>query len=153
MNLIDLFESKKFQDVGTFNSIFKTSPILGRTSSAPVKICEVVPGNRRRVLVGEEELFLDLTQSKASRSFLEEPEKVRVGRIKRELATKGEAKLPAEYRRLSPSEFMVFSALRELKSVDGATELSRHVSITQRTVYSSVESLVAKGFAPKRACH
>jgi DNA-binding MarR family transcriptional regulator len=143
MNLIELFEKRPFQDVGTFNAIFKTTPLLGFPATMEVEIKELVR-EKRRIVVGETELLLDLTQKKLpSKAMLEQ--KGLSKKAKKLLAIKKEAKLPDIYKTLKPSEFMIYSAVSELGSVDGITELAKHLSIDQRSIRNNLTRLEKLG--------
>lgn len=140
MNLIEKFENKPFQDVGTFNAIFTKTPILGFDSNTPVEIKNIVAG-KRRVLVGNSEIFLDLRMRSAP---IAEIKKTREGRkVKvRRVSEKKKLKLPDFYRMLKPSEFVVYSAIKEAKEIDGMEELSRVIGITNKTIAQTIKRLV-----------
>lgn len=143
MNLIQVFESRTFQDVGTFNSIFKSTPILGYPSDADVEIKELKPGGERRILVDGNELFMDLTQRKSVREEKRaEPE---VRRVAKRLVVKRKGSLPELYRKLSASEFMVYSAVKELGEVHGVLDLSRNIALSGKTISQCVVRLASLG--------
>ena len=65
MTLIELFESKPVQDVSTFNSIFKTTPILGYNEKLLVEILEPAYEDSRFIQVGEERIVHSILQKKS----------------------------------------------------------------------------------------
>lgn len=137
MNLIDIFESKPFQDVGTFNSVFKTTPILGFAPDLEVVIGSMT-STGRRLSVGGKEIILSLAvnkkqQAKAKltrKSVFDKPEQTQA--------------LSSLYKELTPSEFMLYSAIRELGTVYGISLLSRLVNLTTKTCTRTVKSLQDK---------
>jgi DNA-binding MarR family transcriptional regulator len=146
MNLIEKFENMPFQDVGTFNSIFKNSPILGFDFSTEVEIGNLTPDNQRRVKVGENVLFLDLTQK--SRVEIK-----RVEKAKRKLQKVSLSKpktLPAIYSMLTPTEFMVYLAIKELGEVDGVTTLAKILPMTTKTISNCLVKLSRLGLVQKK---
>jgi DNA-binding transcriptional ArsR family regulator len=142
MNLIELFESKQFQDVGTFNSIFKATPILGFSSSSEVEICGVT-AKGRRVLVNEQELFIDLLANERAEKLA----KVRrlTQRVRKPKAKKVFGTLPPLFHKLNAGEFMVHAALKELGEVSDAHQFSTVLPMERRTIHNLVTSLEAKG--------
>ncbi len=146
MNLIEKFENMPFQDVGTFNSIFKNSPILGFDFSTEVEIGNLTPDNQRRVKVGEDVLFLDLTQKSQV-----EVRKVSKKQSKLEKVAVSKPKtLPAIYSMLTPTEFMVYLAIKELGEIDGVTSLSSMISITTKTISNCLIKLSTLGLVDKK---
>jgi DNA-binding MarR family transcriptional regulator len=146
MNLIEKFENMPFQDVGTFNSIFKNSPILGFPFSQEVEIGNLTTDNQRRVKVGECVLFLDLTQKT-------QVEVRRVEKKKRKLQKVVTAKfktLPIIYTMLTPTEFMVYLAIKELEEVDGITTLAKILPMTTKTISSCLVKLSKLGLVQKK---
>lgn len=138
MNLIEKFENMPFQDVGTFNSIFTDSPILGFPMDTSVEIKELVAGTRR-VLVGEETLFLDLLQKvKRVPVKKEKVEKV----VVYEKVSKKQLSLSDIYKRLKPTEFMIFSAIKEVGEVHGVEEFARNLPLSNKTIANSLKRLV-----------
>lgn len=141
MNLIEVFENKAFQDVGTFNAIFKTTPILGYPSNAEVEIKELTSGGERKILVNGEVLYLDLTQKN-----IQEPVK-RVRKVQtlktRKLERRQKSLLPDIYRRLSASEFMIYCAIKELGEVHGIAELERNIALNRKTISQSLPRLIS----------
>lgn len=139
MNLIEKFENMPFQDVGTFNSIFKTTPILNVDFSQPVEICEL-KGNERRIKVGNETIYMDLTQKKSA--LMEKKKKREKPKNVRPRHNKIAITLPDIYRLLSPVEFVIYSAIKEVKEVGGVEELSRHLGISNKTILLRLKKLV-----------
>jgi DNA-binding MarR family transcriptional regulator len=151
MELISKFENMPFQDVGTFNSIFKTTPLLGFNTSEEVKIKSIIPGKGRLILVGGVEVFLDLSNEVKTRPV----EKVRISTkqyIKRknrryyEKKMGMEGKLPRIFNELTPFEFFAFHCVKKLKETT-VSEICKELRITnQRTVNNHIKSLVDKGY-------
>ena len=138
MNLIDIFESKPFQDVGTFNSVFKTTPILGFDLGLEVEIGSLT-STGRRLLVGGKEIILNLAVNKK--------EQVAAARIIQRSRFKKPTQsiaLSRFYKELSPSEFMLYSAIKELGVVYGVSQLSRLVNLTTKTCGKTLKSLQEK---------
>lgn len=138
MNLIEKFENMPFQDVGTFNSIFKTTPILNFNSSESVEICEL-RGEERRIKVGDQVIFLDLTQRKSSLVEKKKRQKTKNPRLKHEKVL---VNLPEIYRILNPVEFIIYSAIREAGEIGGVEELSRNLRISNKTILLRLKKLV-----------
>lgn len=139
MSLIEKFENMPFQDVGTFNSIFTGSPILGFPFDTPVEIKELAAGTRR-VIVGTETLYLELLQktkkvSEVKSSKVEEKSKF----IK---VNKKSLNLSRVYRMLKPTEFMIYSAIKDAQEVHGIEEFSRHVGLSNKTISNNLKRLV-----------
>jgi hypothetical protein len=63
MSLIEKFENEARQDVKTFNSIFKSTPIDAE-GSLSVEICELVGSDERRIKVGNDTVNMCLIQRK-----------------------------------------------------------------------------------------
>ena len=139
MSLIDKFENMPFQDVGTFNSIFVVTPILGFDFDTTVEIKEMV-NSKRRVIVGDVELFLDLSQKQVLKK---EPtvEKTTPKTKTKRVCDRKKISLPTIYKTLRPTEFLVYSAIKELQEVDGVEELSRNIGISNKTIALSVKRL------------
>jgi DNA-binding MarR family transcriptional regulator len=137
MNLIELFESKPFQDVGTFNSIFKATPILGFSSSTEVEILGMTPKGRR-ILVGGQELTIDLIVDGKQK-------KVKAKRIHKEREVKAPIKpLSKLFSDLTPSEFMLYSAIKEAGEVNGLTKLLPMLNMNYKTSIKALKKLVEK---------
>lgn len=148
MNLLDKFENMPFQDVGTFNSIFKSTPILNVDHSTKVEVCEMHKDNTRKLIVGDKVIFMDLTQRKSLK-----PEK-RVTFIKpkgiTERCNKSTLKLPEIYKILKPTEFMIYSAIKEVGEVDGIEELSRRISVSNKSIIANLPRLIELGLIKKK---
>lgn len=136
------------QDVGTFNSIFRTTPIMRYAFNTEVEIFELMPDNRRRIKVGNDTLFIDLTQ----RKIIIEEKKPTFVRPEGKL-TKSEKisrEIPKLYKILKPTEFMIYSAIREVGEVSGIEELSRKISITNKTIMANLPRLIELGLVKKQ---
>lgn len=146
MNSIELFESKPFQDVGTFNSIFTATPLIGFKSSSKVEICHLT-AKGRLVLVEKEEIFLDLLvderiEKKIKRRNFNQ-KKARVRTVK---ATRAKSReLSPLFKQLKPSEFLVYAALRELGEIQNISSFTAMLSIGVKTVRPAIASLEKKG--------
>jgi DNA-binding transcriptional ArsR family regulator len=153
MNLIDLFESKPVQDVGTFNSIFKGSPILGHDYSKPVAIKELIPGVGRKLQVGDLELFVELKTSVPT-----VPKKTKgagqVRRIQRKNKNYYEKKTTGENVKtiaralleLTPWEYYTLACLRCLEQAT-VPEIAKKLKVTNyRTIQNHMHSLLEKGY-------
>lgn len=64
MEQIKQFENMSVQNVGSFNKIFRSTPILNVDEKTPVQIGEVLPGDERAIYVGSERVSMCLTQRK-----------------------------------------------------------------------------------------
>jgi len=146
MNLIAKFESMPFQDVGTFNSIFKNTPILGFPFSSQVEIRGIVAGERRNILVGDTTVELDLTQGKNARDFQQPYVRRFENKVKPAKVVKVKPVLPIIYKQLTGTEFLIYSAVKELGEVHGITELSRHISLTTKSIYNNLPRLEKLGY-------
>jgi hypothetical protein len=148
MNLIEKFENMPVQDVGTFNSIFKTTPIMGYDFSTEVQIYELKADNKRRIQVGNEVVFIDLTQRKS----IKEEKRVTFVRPRGKLnkSKKISRELPKVYKILKPTEFMIYSAIKEVGEVSGIEELSRKISITNKTIIANLPRLIQLGLVKKQ---
>lgn len=148
MNLIEKFEDMPVQDVGTFNSIFTTTPILGFKTDESVIIGELCNANQRKVFVGNEVLTMDLTQKKS----IKKEKRVTFVKPKGELerCTKVSAELPKIYKILKPTEFMIYSAIKEVGEVDGIEELARRISVSNKTIISNLPRLIQLGLVKKK---
>lgn len=145
MNLINVFESKPFQDVGTFNAIFKATPILGYPSNAEVEIKELVTGKERRVLVNGDTLYIDLTQKTPLSERTISRAKKKESKV-RKIATAQNKLLPDIYRRLSSAEFLIYHALKELGEAYGVSQLARNISLSRQTITACLPRLISLGF-------
>lgn len=146
MNLIEKFENMLRQDVGTFNSIFKTTPILGFSFNTEVEIYELVPDNKRRIKVGSEVIYLDLTQRKS----IVQSKKATIVKEKLEKSEKVIRELPKVYKILTPAEFMIYSAIKEVGEISGIEELSRRIAITSRAIKTNLNRLIQLGLVKKQ---
>lgn len=136
-SLIEIFENKPSQNVSTFNSIFKKTPILGYPAGTEVEIFELYPEDKRRIVVGDDILYLKIAQPK------KKPKKPKQEYMhilpKTEIS---ETKLPEIYKLLNPSQFMIYMAIQTLGEAGGIEDLSRQLSINRRTVYNNLKELV-----------
>lgn len=146
MNLIEKFENMPFQDVGTFNSIFKNSPILGFDFSTEVEIGSLTTDNQRRVKVGDTTIFLDLTQKSQKEVKRAEKKERKLEKVQANVKTK----LPVIYSALTPTEFMTYLAIKELGEVDGVYALSRTLPISTKTIYNCLPKLIKLGLISKK---
>lgn len=145
MSLIELFESKPFQDVGTFNSIFKKTPILGYSSNCSVEIGELFR-DKRKVIVGESDiLLLDLTEKKVK----VEPKKPKVknNSIKRIALEKKD--LPKIFTILTPTQFMIYEAIKSVGIVDSLSHLSEQIRLERKTISINLKKLEELGLVKK----
>ena len=138
MNLIDIFESKPFQDVGTFNSVFKTTPILGFALDLEVVIGSMTPTGRR-LSVGGKDITLSLAVNKKEQQL-----RARVTRKSAFNKPKQTETLSSLYKELSPSEFMLYSAIKELGTVYGISQVSRLINLTSKTCAKTLKTLQEK---------
>lgn len=67
MRLIDEFESADEQNVGTFNKLFRFTPILTMPDETPIEIHEPAPKDLRWVKVGDEFIRMNLALSNNSK--------------------------------------------------------------------------------------
>lgn len=146
MNLIEKFENMPFQDVGTFNSIFKNSPILGFDFSAEVEIGGLANDNQRKIKVGETTIFLDLTQKSQKEVKRAEKKERKLERVTSNM----EVKLPVIYSALTPTEFMTYLAIKELGEVDGVYAISRTLPMSTKTIYNCLPKLIKLGLIRKK---
>lgn len=151
MNLIEVFESKPFQDVGTFNAIFKDTPILGFPFTEEVRLKELVPGKGRRILVAGQELFIELnaavkTPPKKERRVSEIARKSRSNRKQYEKRAGFDGKLPRIMKELTPSEFFAFTCIKKMGETTVA-EICYELKITNyRTMHHHINALISKGY-------
>ena len=146
MNLIEKFENMPFQDVGTFNSIFKNSPILGYPFDQEVEIGSLTTDNQRKIKIGETTLFLDLTQKSQKEVRRIEKKSKKLEKVTSNL----EVKLPVIYSALTPAEFMTYLAIKELGEVDGIYALSRTLPMSTKTIYNCLPKLIKLGLVSKK---
>ena len=138
MNLIEKFENMPFQDVGTFNSIFTETPIMGVPSNTSVEIKEIVVG-KRRVIVGDSTLHLDLSQK--FKSIPVKKEKIQKV-VLYEKIQKKQLTISKIYRMLTPTEFMIYSVMKEVNEVHGVEEFSRNIPLSNKTIANSLKRLI-----------
>jgi predicted transcriptional regulator len=136
-SLIDVFENKLTQDVKTFNLIFKQTKIRSFPSDAIVEIKELHAEDKRRILVGEDVIFLRIVQVKRKRKT-KKKEKQYI--LKQVSATN--SCLPDVFMKLKPSEFMVFQAIKFLDCIDSIEELSKQMCLNRRTISEVVQKLI-----------
>jgi predicted DNA-binding transcriptional regulator len=148
VNLIEKFENSLDQTVKTFNSIFTKTPIMGYDLTEEVVICELNKDNKRKVLVGNDVLFLDLTQKEI---YIMQEKKAIVKKSSKKLnkSTKLSRNLPSIYRILKPTEFLIYSAIKEVGEVDGVEELSRQIGISNKSIIANLHRLVSLGLIKK----
>lgn len=145
ISLIEVFESSLIQDVQTFNIIFKKTPIVGFAPDTNVEIKDLHEGDKRRILVGDEVIFLKIVQEAQKKRV---PKKVNLGILKKVStpSTKGfYSKLPDIFKKLSPHEFMVYQAINMLECIDGIEELSKQMALSRKTISSAVKKLTQLG--------
>jgi hypothetical protein len=121
MNLIELFESKPFQDVGTFNSIFYTTPILGENYALEVEIGEYT-AQGRKVQVGAKVFYLDLNMSLVKTKALDNCNSVIQKTIYAALVRDGSI--------TSVSKFARENGLQAFSAIAAAKELARKGIVT-----------------------
>jgi len=143
MDLIEKFENMPFQDVGTFNSIFKPTPILGFKFDEIVQIGNISHEDKRRITIGNSVILMNLTQKKLKTSTEAQQSK----KIPKFL--KVETRISNLYKILSPSEFMIYSAIKEAGEFSGIGELSKHTSLTTKTISSKMPKLLELGLINK----
>jgi predicted transcriptional regulator len=146
MNLIDKFESMPFQNVSTFNSIFKTTPILNVDDNLNVEVCELSNDNSRKIIVGDKIIFMDLTQRK-NMDF--EKKKVIKKKTDFKKINKVIKELPKLYKTLKPTEFIIYSAIKELSEIHGVEELSRQLSVSSKTILANLPRLIELNLVKK----
>ena len=154
MTLIEQFENKPVQDVGTFNSIFKTTPLIGFKSNLPVSIGRMTPMGRE-LKIGEETLVLELPASikQAPRKDKKLSEVSRVSRKNRRYYTRKndfDGKLPRIMKELTYAEYFTYRCLKHMKSAT-ATDICRELNSHEdyRTILNYLNALVEKGYAVK----
>lgn len=137
MNLIEKFENKPFQNVGTFNSIFVRTPILNKDANTPVRIGRLESGDFRQVFVGSELILLKLNQK-------QKPLKKQVikkqGKLKIEKVSDRD-NLPSIFKKLTPQQFMVYYAIKLKKVFYGTKELNEELNLCTRTISNCIKHL------------
>jgi hypothetical protein len=138
MNLIELFESKPFQDVGTFNSVFRRTPILGFALDLEVEIGAMTPMGRR-LKIGDAEIILNL-------AIDDKGQKLKVAEVRKDKFQKPEKikTLAKIYKELNPSEFMIYSAIKDLGVVYGITDLAASLNMSRKTIFNNLKTLQEK---------
>lgn len=136
LNLIEVFENKPFQDVGTFNSIFKQTPIVGFSFDTPVQIKELNQGDERKILVGDATIFLKIIQSKHKPK-----EKIKKIPILKKAFSEPSKELPEIFRKLNPTEYMIYNALLILGKINSIEEFSKKINVSRRTISNAVKRL------------
>lgn len=144
MNLIEKFENMPFQDVGTFNSIFKYNPILGHSHDSEVEILGVYRDNLRIIKVNGELIHKDLTHKTLPAKI-----KAQIKKTEIERAVSQTKKLPDIYK-LKPTQFMIYSALKELGYVVGAADLARQLNLSNKTVLTNLQHLIKLELVTKK---
>ena len=147
ISLIEVFESSLIQDVQTFNAIFKKTPITGFNPDTTVEIKDLHEGDKRRIFVGSEVIFLKIVQENRKKK-IKAKKKPDAGILKK-VSSSGVrgfyAKLPQIFKKLTPREFMVYQAMTMLECVDGIEELSKQMSLNRKTISQAVRSLTELG--------
>ena len=134
-----------FQDVGTFNSIFKKTPLLGFNSSDEVEIGGIGSNNQRIIKVSGKLIHLDLSQKIDERA-----PRVKVQKVKKlSQVERTNKRIPELYRLLKPTEFMIYSAIKEVEFIDGIESLSKEISINSKTIAINLKKLVKLGLVKK----
>lgn len=143
MTLINEFENQQMQNVEAFNRIFKKTPLLGFNSDEPVEILEITKDSKRKIRVGTELLFIDL--------YPNQRKKIMRKRKAEKIIVKKEKipDLPDIYKMLSPIQFMVFHAIKEVKQVDGIEGLSTKINLNRKTIASGITKLVELNLVKK----
>lgn len=139
VSLIEVFENKPVQDVGTFNSIFKLTPIMGFPFNTEVEIQELSAGDERKIIVGESTIFLNINQfAVPKQKKKEQPPRVQLKKVAKNT---NKNQLPNVFKMLNPSEFMVYEAIKFFQYVDGIEELSKELNLSRRTIYTALKKL------------
>ena len=97
-------------------------------------------GKERQIKVGYEFIYMDLTKKKST--IMEKEKKREKPKNVRPRHDKMAITLPEIYRILSPVEFVIYSAIKEVKEVGGVEELSRHLGISNKTILLRLKKLV-----------
>jgi len=147
MNLIEKFENMLVQDVGTFNSIFTTTPIMGYDSNEPVEIGKLGQADTRQVKIGSSTVIMKLAQNKKIISVKKEQD------VKLPKSLKKKPNISELYKILRPSEFMIYSAIKEAGEFSGIEELSKYTSLSTKTIFSKLPRLIELGLIEKKMVH
>lgn len=136
LNLIEVFENKPAQDVGTFNAIFKQTPIMGFSFDTPVQIKELNQGDERRIAVGDSTILLKIVQSKHKPK-----EKAKKISVLKKTSSEPSKELPEIFKKLNPSEYMVYNAILLLGKVNSIEEFSKKINLTRKTISAVIKRL------------
>jgi DNA-binding MarR family transcriptional regulator len=142
VSLIEIFENHSIQNVDTFNSIFKKTPIVGFDPNTEVEIKDLHKGDERKIRVGDQVIFLKIIQLK--RKPRTRKKTTDLGILKKVSAIE-KKQLPDIFLKLSPSEFMVHQAIALLGCIDGIEELSKQISLTGKTISPIIKKLTEMG--------
>ena len=147
MNLIEQFDNALDQNVRTFNNIFNHNPLEGFSENSIVEIGGIVPGGKRVIIIDNEiRILLDINL-KEKKQLLKKKKinkKPNFPKIKKE-----SIKLSRLYKILTPSQFMIYSAIRESKEISGIEELSRNIALTNKTILFNLKPLIKLGLVKK----
>jgi predicted HTH transcriptional regulator len=136
-SLIEIFESKPAQDVGTFNRIFKKTRIKGYPKDAEVEIHGLFSEDKRKITIGNDTIYMRIVQPKKKPK---KPKQEYVYMLPKSEAS--DAKLPEIYKTLKPSQFMIYMAIQTMGAVDGIEELARQLSIESKTIRNNIKDLI-----------
>lgn len=142
ISLIERFENSSVQNVETFNTIFKQTPITGFPLDLNVEIREISKGDERKIIVGDETILLKIIQTGPKAKI---PKKFVDISILKKVPSAQKKELPDIFLKLSPSEFMVHQALSILGCVDGIEQLSKQICIHRKTISQAIKNLSAVG--------
>jgi hypothetical protein len=136
-NLINIFEAQQTQDVKTFNTIFTETPIEGYPANTSVEI-KGIYSQGRLIIVGQDAIYMPIQQYATKQPKKQAKQQYTPVLPK---AEKNNKKLPGIYGILKPSQFMIYSAIKELGSVGGIEELSEQLSIDRKTISKNLKEL------------
>lgn len=139
MNLIEKFENKPFQDVGTFNAIFAKTPILGEDARSEVRIGRLINGDLREVFVNDKKLFLNLNQK--IKKVIKKRIQKKASKLRREEVLEEGNQLSSIFKKLSAYDFFVFSAIKEVRVFYGVGDLAQELKLCRRTAQSIIKKL------------
>lgn len=146
MNLIEIFENKPFQDVGTFNSIFKKTPIIGYPANSSVEICELKNDDKRRIIINDStELFLDITQ----KSYKTEEKKQKATKESLKKISIEKKTFSKIYKMLSPTQFVLYHAINSVGEIDSIGQLSDATGLERKTISINLSKMEKMGFIKK----
>ena len=140
-SLIDIFEESENQTVEQFNKVFKATKLLGYDDSEIVSIGELCAGNERVITIRGNTFRLNLEQ-KTTKPERKKKAVVNVANKPRKVEEKRKLSLSDIYKTLKPTEFMLYSAIKEVGQVDGMEEFSRAVRISNKTIALNIKRLV-----------